>query len=100
LGSITNTEGKPYNHVWTVNIYIEGGKACSPFNREAVKYGDYPLTRPLYQYVKKGADTKVLDFIRFELQPEQQACLEKHGYFPITPIYDAINKKNAPETLP
>lgn len=94
LGSITNTEGKPYNHVWTVSIYIEGGRACSPFDLQSVKYGDYPLTRPLYQYVKKGADKKVLQFIKFELAPQQQQSLEKHGYFPITPIYEAINKKN------
>lgn len=100
LGSITTTEGKPYNHVWTVKIYIEGGQACSPFDAQAVKYGDYPLTRPLYQYVKKGADARALQFIKYELEPQQQSDLEKHGYFPITPIYEAINKKNEAGQLP
>lgn len=95
LGAITNAYGKPYQGVWTVNMYVEGGRACSPFDLEAVKYGDYPLTRPLYQYVKKDANNTVLDFIKFELAPEQQANLEKHGYFPITPIHRAINKKNS-----
>ena len=75
-------------------MYIEGGRACSPFDAQAVKYGDYPLTRPLYQYVKKDANSTILDFIKFELAAEQQLNLEKHGYFPITPIHQTINKKN------
>jgi len=95
LGAITDAYGKPYHGVWTVNMYIDGGRACSPFDVQAVKYGDYPLTRPLYQYVKKEANSTVLDFIKFELEPEQQANLEKHGYFPITPIHQVINKKNS-----
>ncbi len=95
LGSITDNYGKPYNKVWTVNMYVEGGKACSPFDAQAVKYGDYPLTRPLYQYVNKNADSTILNFIKFELASEQQANLEKHGYFPITPIHEAINRKNS-----
>jgi len=94
LGAITDLRGKPYHGVWTVNMYIEGGRACSPFDIQAVKYGDYPLTRPLYQYVKKEVNSTVLDFIKFELRPEQQLNLEKHGYFPISPIHQAINKKN------
>jgi phosphate transport system substrate-binding protein len=95
LGAITDLRGKPYHGVWTVSMYIDGGRACSPFDIEAVKYGDYPLTRPLYQYAKKDANSTVLDFIKFELAPRQQADLEKHGYFPITPIHQVINNKNS-----
>jgi phosphate transport system substrate-binding protein len=99
-GAIIDRNGKPYTRIWPVNISIEGGKACSPFDIQSIKYGEYPLTRALYQYVRKDVDAKILDFIKFELRPEQQLALEKHGYFPVSPIHEVINKKNGIEVLP
>lgn len=99
-GAITDRNGKPYTRVWPVSISIEGGRACSPFDKQSIKYGEYPLTRALYQYVRKDADDKILNFIKFELAPQQQEALEKHGYFPVSPIQEQINKKNGIEVLP
>ncbi len=99
-GAIIDRNGKPYTRIWPINISIEGGRACSPFDIQSIKYGEYPLTRALYQYVRKDVDSKILDFIKFELAPQQQLALEKHGYFPVSPIQEVINKKNGIEVLP
>jgi phosphate transport system substrate-binding protein len=99
-GAIIDRKGKPYSRIWPVSISIEGGRACSPFDIQSIKYGEYPLTRALYQYVRKDAEPKILDFIKFELEPKQQLALEKHGYFPVSPIQEQINKKNGIDVLP
>ena len=97
LGSIIDTNGKPYGGIWAVNTYYEGGKAHSPFEMEAIKSGEYPLVRPLYQYLIGFPKGNILDFIQFELSSTIQREIEQHGYFPINPIHKTINGKNIPD---
>ena len=60
------------------------GKTIDPLSRADVVAGRYPLTRPLYQYVKFSPDsTAALDFVRFELGPEGQKIIENEGYLPV-----------------
>jgi phosphate transport system substrate-binding protein len=96
LGSVLNSHGKPYGGIWAVNTYYDGGKAHSPFELEAIKSGEYPLVRPLYQYVIGFPKGNVLDFINYELSENVQKRILELGYFPITPIHSAINSKNIP----
>jgi ABC-type phosphate transport system substrate-binding protein len=85
--------------VWVANINYEDSKARSPFDREAVKSNDYPLTRPLYQYFVNQPTGKLLELIQFELSDAQQKNLELHGYYPITPIHQSINDKSLGDCL-
>lgn len=94
MGSINESKESFFKKVWVINTYYEGGKPHSPFDKEAVKAGEYPLTRPLYQYLVEPAKKDVLKLIQFELSLEQQNNMESHGFYPITPIHKTINKKS------
>lgn len=60
-------------------------EAISPLNKEAVLLGQYPIFRPIYQYLApvpaKGSLAEM--FLRFESSPEGQALLEGAGFYPI-----------------
>ncbi|MGL5889475.1 MAG: substrate-binding domain-containing protein, partial [Bacteroidia bacterium] len=43
MASLVDAAGKPYKYVWVMSLFIDGDKAWSPYNQEAVKSGDYPL---------------------------------------------------------
>lgn len=92
--TLMDSNGKPRNDVWAVNVYVEGAAACSPYETQAVQNGDYPITRPLYQYMNGIPEGKKLEFIRFELAAAQQQRLKELGYIPITHIHKAINRRN------
>lgn len=94
LGSIVNKEGKPTDKVWAMNLYVDGMPACSPYERERIKSAEYPLTRALIQYVNARATDKIMSFIWFELDEQQQENLEKHGFIHISENQVALNQKN------
>jgi phosphate transport system substrate-binding protein len=50
---------------------------------EAVKSGAYPLSRPLFFYLKSKPSGPAKAFIEWVLSPEGQAIVQKVGYFPI-----------------
>lgn len=50
---------------------------------EAVQSGKYPLSRPLYFYLRNAPAGEAKAFIDFCLSPEGQAIVTKVGYFPL-----------------
>jgi phosphate transport system substrate-binding protein len=68
-----------------------GGQAYSPLNAMDVKNGNYPITRPLNQYINGAPKGAVRDFIMFELSEEGQTIVEKEGFFAIPGEYQAYN---------
>ncbi len=70
-----------------------GGTYYDPFNTEDVKNGNYPITRPLQQYINGQAAGDVKEFIQFELSPKGQEIVEKEGFFAIPEEYKDVNKK-------
>lgn len=92
-GFIMNGEGKPSNKIWAMPLSIDN-KHCSisPYQVEEVKVGNYPLTRPLYQYFSLPMNPKAKDFVMFELAQKGQQLIRKFGYFPITDYQREINK--------
>ncbi len=94
LGSIYDDEEKPCKTVWVASVYVSGGQAYSPYQMEFVRNGEYPLTRPLYQYINAPVSENVESLLRYELTSNIQTHLHEIGYFPITSIYKTINKKN------
>ena len=48
-----------------------------------IKNGTYPLSRPLFFYVRAKPSAEIKAFTDWVLSPEGQAIVTKVGYFPI-----------------
>ncbi len=94
VGFLMDENGKPNGSIWAMPIYIKGSRAYSPYEVNAVKKGDYVLTRPLYQYINGKPTPGIYDFIMSELTLKGQEIIKTHGYFPINDYQTEINKLN------
>jgi phosphate transport system substrate-binding protein len=92
--SIREQSGVPSADVWAMKLYIEGGNAYSPFQELAVVSGEYPLVRPLYQYINDQNHKWVKKFLHFELSPKGQQLVKRYGFYPLTSNYQEQNKRN------
>ncbi len=70
----------------------EGSQAYDPTVLENVTSGDYPLTRPLYQYIVGKPEGALLDFFLFEISDAGQAIVLEEGFYPITAADVEFNK--------
>lgn len=93
-GFLMDETGKPNPDIWAMYLYTEGDRAYSPYETSAVINGDYPLIRPLYQYVNGQPEGILKKFIEFELSEEGQEIIRKNGYFPVSSHFESINKRN------
>jgi len=95
LGYILDKNGKPNGKIWSMPLYIDAvHQAISPLKVTDVIKGEYPLTRPLYQYVKEKPETNIKNFILFELSGDGYKIIKEYGYFPINDYQKEINKLN------
>jgi phosphate transport system substrate-binding protein len=92
--SIREKSGAPSADVWAMNLYIEGSNACSPFQELSVISGEYPLVRPLYQYINDRNNKWVQKFLHFELSAKGQQLVKRYGFYPLTSNYQEQNKRN------
>jgi phosphate transport system substrate-binding protein len=80
--------------VTIINVAMkEGGSYSSPLDKAAVEAGEYPIARPLYQYVNGKPTGVAKDFLSFELSPEGQRIVEEEGFYPISAEYQEANAK-------
>jgi len=70
------------------------GDYASPLNADDVKSGEYPIARPLNQYIDGSTKGAIEDFIAFELSQEGQRIVEQEGFFPIPVDYEDFNEKS------
>ncbi|ACL70903.1 PstS family phosphate ABC transporter substrate-binding protein [Halothermothrix orenii] len=95
VGYVVDDNGHEIEGVNIVNVSrTENDPAVSPLKAENVKNGSYPLARPLNQYVNGKPEGAVLDFIKFELSEEGQKIAVEEGFYPVSPEYQKLNKKN------
>ncbi|MCH2228906.1 MAG: PstS family phosphate ABC transporter substrate-binding protein [Crocinitomicaceae bacterium] len=94
VGYIMESEGKPLNTVWPMNIYSNEYPATSPWEKYKILRGEYPLCRPLLQYFKGYPTEKQMDFLQFELSQEGQEIINNTGYFSLTEEHKTINLRN------
>jgi phosphate transport system substrate-binding protein len=66
-------------------------KPYSALKLENIISGNYPLTRPLYQYFDGNQRAKVEAFIKYELGPEGMAMVKKEGFYPLTDQWKKYN---------
>jgi phosphate transport system substrate-binding protein len=94
LASVTNKNHFPIDGIWALNVTVDDENFISPFERMAVLNGNYPISRPLYQYLVDFEDKVITDFIKFELSEKGQILIEKNGFFKILPMHTSLNKEN------
>jgi phosphate transport system substrate-binding protein len=70
----------------------EGSQAYDPTVLENVTSGNYPLTRPLYQYIAGKPEGALLDFFLFEVSDVGQDIVLQEGFYPITAADVDFNK--------
>ncbi|MBW6462672.1 MAG: phosphate ABC transporter substrate-binding protein [Firmicutes bacterium] len=70
-----------------------GSQAYDPTVLENVTSGDYPLTRPLYQYITGKPGGALLEFFLFETTEVGQKIVLEEGFYPITEANKEFNKK-------
>jgi len=71
----------------------ETSEAFDPTILENVTSGNYPLTRPLYQFVIGKPSGAILDFLLFEVSEAGQQLVLEEGFYPITNADVDFNKK-------
>ncbi len=71
----------------------ESSPAYDPMVLENVTSGDYPLTRPLYQYVTGKPSGALLDFFLYEVSAAGQEIVFEEGFYPITEADIAFNQE-------
>ncbi len=70
----------------------EGSEAYDPTVLENVTSGNYPLTRPLYQYMAGKPEGALLDYLLYEVSDEGQDIVLEEGFYPITDEDREFNK--------
>ncbi len=70
----------------------EGSEAYDPTVLENVTSGNYPLTRPLYQYMAGKPEGALLDYLLFEVSDAGQSIVLEEGFYPITEADRDFNK--------
>lgn len=71
-----------------------GGTYASPLSSADVKSGNYPIARPLNQYLNGKPEGAVKEFIAFELSDEGQRIVEEEGFFPLPQEYIDYNMQS------
>lgn len=71
----------------------EASEAFDPTILENVTSGNYPLTRPLYQFTIGKPEGAVLDFLLFEVSEAGKQLVLEEGFYPLTEADIEFNKK-------
>lgn len=92
IGYVGVGYAKEASEINIVNVASSPGlNYYSPLNISDVKNGNYPITRPLNQYLNGIPKESIKDFISYELSAEGQAIIEEQGFFAIPKEYHKYN---------
>ena len=91
VGNLININGLPTENVWAINIYSDELLSISPYEVHRVKNGEYPLSRPLFQYYRQFPTGNEWEFIQFILSDRGQEVVSSQGFFRITDNHRALN---------
>jgi phosphate transport system substrate-binding protein len=95
VGYVHDEAGKVYEGIHVLAVARDDKSlAISPLIPENIKSGQYPVARPLFQYINGKPRGSVRDFVAFILSSAGQQVVEKMGFYPISGIY-LENNKNA-----
>ena len=92
---ISNSQGAPNSNIVLLDIAIPEMPHFSPLDKQAVEYGDYPLTRPLYQIYRWPLAEKERLFLEFELSSKTQELCAAQGYRALNENQREINRRRS-----
>jgi len=86
VGYVKDGQGNVREGITVIPIAQNTDTPVSPLDREAVKRGDYPISRPIYQYLPAvpPRGSLVESFLLFEASGDGQAIVEASGFYAIT----------------
>ncbi len=91
VGYLKNAKG-----VRVIKVAADSGTGfISPSDASAVQSGQYPLARPLYQYVHGLSAEQTKSFLLFELSEEGQKIVAKNGFVVISETEKEFNRQKA-----
>jgi phosphate transport system substrate-binding protein len=86
VGYVKNEKSEPRQDIKVILVSGKEDSPISPLDKEAVKNGQYPIVRPIFQYTahlpQKGSLQE--QFLRFEASAEGQVIIEQAGFYSIT----------------
>ncbi len=87
-------DGKPAPGLKALRIAAAAGApSYSPLLLENITGGNYPLTRPLYQFTSGKPEGAVLEFLKFATSDAGQNIVLAEGFYPITGADKTFNQK-------
>jgi phosphate transport system substrate-binding protein len=94
IGYVLDDRGNIAPGIQVVDIAKDSrSKPFSPLKLENILTGNYPISRPLYQYFDGNNRAKVEAFIKYELSPEGVAIIQKDGFYPLTDQWKKYNAR-------
>jgi len=86
VGYVKDEAGAPRADIMVLPVEKEDGTTVSPLDKAAVMAGEYPIFRPIFQYLASAPSKGSLleDFLLFEASAEGQALVEKTGFYSVT----------------
>ncbi len=95
VGYVVDETGNETEGINAINVAKDSNsKAVSPLKPENVESGDYPIARPLNQYVNGKPEGEILDFINYELSEKGQQIAVEEGFYPLNPEFKELNQKS------
>jgi phosphate transport system substrate-binding protein len=94
IGYVLDDRGNMAPGIQVVDIAKDSrSKPFSPLKLENILSGNYPISRPLYQYFDGNNRAKVEAFLKYELSPEGVAIIQKDGFYPLTDQWKKYNAR-------
>ena len=91
IGYVVNEQGKVTPGLKVLKLAKNKADTfVSPTEAINVKSGTYPLSRPLYQYLKGVPTGDLLAFVQFELSETGQKIIEQEGFYAISESHLAL----------
>ncbi len=87
VGYVKDAEGKPRSDLNILSVAREiGSTPVSPLDEVAVLGGQYPIFRPIYQYLAHvpAKDSTIDQFLRFEMSDEGATIIKLAGFYNLT----------------
>lgn len=84
VGYVVGENGQPKNEVTVIPVKKDSeSPAVSPLDKVAIKKGEYPIFRPIYQYLARipKKDSPLDQLLRFESSTEGATIIEKTGFY-------------------
>lgn len=94
LSQMLHSNGKPNGTVWAMPVYVDGDRAYSPLEMRLVAKGEYPLTRPLYQYIADKNNELLRSFVKYELSEQGERIVGLAGFMTPNNVHQKLNRES------